>query len=41
MSGGKRMYGLVEGSDLGWVYEMAAVGQPLQPHLSARLKRES
>lgn len=39
MSAGKRMYGIVEGGDLGWVYEMAAMGQPLQPHLSARLRR--
>lgn len=41
MSAGKRMYGIVEGVDLGWVYEMAAMGQPLQPHLSARLKRDA
>jgi hypothetical protein len=41
VTGGKRMYGIVEGSDLGWVYEMAAVGHPLQPHLSARLKRDA
>ena len=35
---GHRLYGLVEG-DLMWAYDMAAVGEPLQPHASARLKR--
>lgn len=34
----QRMYGLVEG-DLLWVMDMAAVGQPMGPHASARLKR--
>jgi hypothetical protein len=33
-----RLYGLVE-SDLLWAMDMAAVGQPLQSHASARLKR--
>jgi len=35
---GHRMYGLVE-SDLMWAFDMSAVGQPLQPHISARLAR--
>jgi len=33
-----RLYGSVEG-DLLWAMDMAAVGQPLTPHASARLKR--
>jgi hypothetical protein len=33
-----RLYGLVE-SDLLWAMDMAALGQPLQSHASARLKR--
>lgn len=36
VTAGHRLYGLVEG-DLMWAYDMAAEGQPLQPHLSARL----
>src|SRR5262249_50491787 len=36
--GGRRLYGLV-GSDLAYAYDMAAVGQSLQPHISAQLKR--
>jgi len=35
---GRRLYGLI-GTDLGWAYDMAAVGQPLQSHISAQLKR--
>ena len=36
--GGQRLYGLVEG-DLLWTFDMAAVGEPIQPHIWARLKR--
>jgi THAP4-like, heme-binding beta-barrel domain len=40
VNAGKRLYGLI-GTDLGWAYDMAAVGQPLQSHVSAQLKRVS
>ncbi|MCW2616795.1 MAG: hypothetical protein JWN08_3789 [Frankiales bacterium] len=33
-----RLYGLVEG-DLAYAIDLAAVGQPIQPHLSARLSK--
>ena len=36
---GKRLYGNVE-SDLLYAYDMAAMGQPLQPHTWARLQRQ-
>ncbi|MCD0450263.1 FABP family protein [Actinocorallia sp. API 0066] len=45
VTGGKRLYGLfpaqegTEERDLGWVYEMAALGHPLQVHMSAQLKK--
>ncbi len=38
VSGGKRLYGNVEG-DLLYAYDMAAMDQPLTPHLWARLQR--
>lgn len=40
VAAGHRLYGLI-GEDLGWAYDMGAVGQPLQSHLSAQLKRVS
>ena len=38
VTAGRRLYGLI-GDDLGWAFDMAAVGQPLQSHISAQLKR--
>ena len=38
VTAGQRLYGLI-GTDLGWAFDMAAMDQPLQPHLSAQLKR--
>jgi hypothetical protein len=35
---GHRLYGLVDG-ELFWAFDMAAMGEPLQSHVSARLKR--
>jgi THAP4-like, heme-binding beta-barrel domain len=35
---GHRLYGLVDG-ELLWAYDMAAMDQPLQPHISATLRR--
>jgi THAP4-like, heme-binding beta-barrel domain len=34
-----RLYGIVDGGDLAYVEERAMVGQPMQPHVSARLRR--
>jgi hypothetical protein len=38
VTAGRRIYGMI-GADLGYAYDLAAVGQPLQPHVSAQLKR--
>jgi THAP4-like, heme-binding beta-barrel domain len=38
VTAGHRLYGLV-GGDLAYAYDMTAMGQELQPHLSAQLKR--
>ena len=35
---GERLYGLIEG-DLGWAFDMAAMGKPMTNHLSARLAK--
>ena len=35
--GGERLYGLVEG-ELMWTFDMAAMGEPMTNHLSARLR---
>jgi THAP4-like, heme-binding beta-barrel domain len=39
VTAGHRLYGLVDGGDLAYVDERQMVGQPMQPHLSARLNR--
>jgi hypothetical protein len=38
VTAGQRLYGIIEGALL-YAQEMAAVGQSLTPHLSARLTR--
>jgi len=39
VTGSKRLYGLVNNGDLAYVEERAMMGQPLQPHTSAYLRR--
>ncbi|MBV8541526.1 MAG: FABP family protein [Pseudonocardiales bacterium] len=39
VSGAHRLYGIVEGGDLAYVEQRAMVGQPMQPHVSIRLRR--
>lgn len=41
VTGATRLYGIVEDGDLAWVEERAMAGQPLQPHLSAKLSRHA
>ena len=46
VTAGHRLYGLTGAAgsaaqDLAYAYDMAAMGQALQPHLSAQLKRVS
>jgi hypothetical protein len=41
VTAGHRLYGLVAQGDLAYAYDMAAMGQELQSHLSAQLKRVS
>jgi hypothetical protein len=38
VTAGRRLYGLI-GTDLAYAYDMAAMGKPLQAHVSAQLKR--
>jgi THAP4-like, heme-binding beta-barrel domain len=40
VTAGRRLYGLI-GTDLGYAYDLAASGHPLQAHTSAQLKRVS
>ncbi|WP_092530366.1 FABP family protein [Amycolatopsis arida] len=39
VTGAHRLYGLINNGDLGYVEERAMVGQPMQPHVSAQLRR--
>jgi hypothetical protein len=39
VTGSQRLYGIVNNGDLAYVEERAMVGQPMQPHTSAHLKR--
>lgn len=39
VTGAHRLYGIIEDGDLAYVEERAMVGQPMQPHVSARLHR--
>ncbi|MDF2975311.1 MAG: fatty acid-binding protein [Actinomycetospora sp.] len=39
VNGATRLYGIVDDGDLAYVEERAMVGQPVQPHTSARLHR--
>lgn len=41
VSAAKRLYGIVEDGDLAYAMDLAAMGQPLQAHLSAKLAKIS
>lgn len=40
VTSGQRMYGLVEGGDLGWVYDMQIPSTAMTSHASFRLSRQ-
>jgi nitrobindin-like protein len=39
VTGAQRLYGLINNGDLAYVEERAMMGQPMQPHTSAQLRR--
>lgn len=39
VTGAQRLYGLINNGDLGYVEERSMMGQPMQPHTSAQLRR--
>lgn len=39
VTGNRRLYGVVDGGDLAYAVDMAAMGLPLTPHLAAKLSK--